>query len=188
MKGSGRALHFEMVLPKKKREEPPSDAGAAESARLLEALYELQEVDLSSVRKIGGRAPIVQQPSLDREEVEPILLPWIRSHGGIASQLELEDCLEEGSGDFSILFVRVASDLYCEDPELAHFYQLLVDRALTYFYRPGLSYTLSELTFLDLFVRRVLILSPLFRARKEGKERVVRRSIGCLISPPQPLR
>jgi hypothetical protein len=174
---------------KRSLSEMPNDAGAAESARLLEALYQLNEVDLTTVRKIGGVSPEIKRQTVPRERLEAIVLPWISSHGGIASQLELEDCLDGESPDFRERLIQIEPDLYCQDQELANSYRQLVTRAVTYFYRPGLFYPLPELVALlgrelareglqlpHSFIERCLILAPQFRARKEGSGRVVRRS------------
>lgn len=183
-----------MLIKRKAVDEMPNDAGAAESARLLDALYQLKEVDLTTVRRIGGAPPppVVKRSTIARERLEEVVLPWMRSHGGIGSQHELEDCLDEDfreSPDFGEYFVQVTPDLYCEDCELASLYRRVIECALTYFYRPHLCYPLRELTslleresarewlgFPDQFVERCLTLSPHFRARKEESGRMVRRS------------
>lgn len=125
--------------------------------------------------------------------------PWVLQRGGFASHDELMEKLLRASTDsttctnvlqlfkdvyfhqdfFSCFLHQIDPGIYCTDEYNACNYELIVDKACSYFYKTSVYYTLPELVshlerefskawigFPDGYVEKVLRLSPTFRTRK----------------------
>jgi hypothetical protein len=98
--------------------------------------------------------------------IKALILPWMRQRSGIASLSELEERLTQISADphyqhnawkllhailnstespFEYYLQRIVPEIYCADSALEQAYQNVVNTTLTYFYRPGLNYPLTDL-------------------------------------------
>lgn len=178
-----------------------SPAETVEVNRLtLEKKQELIEEGLQLFREESRHQAVTISM---RKMVNVFLKPWIRRRLGIASKSELTERLQRISENpliatnvlkfftdvyFDGLFpptldlYQVDEDLYCADEMTASAYCLIVKGALSYYYNPEISYTLSQLVsflerefalqwsgFAEGFVEKVLFQSPCFRVRKGPK-------------------
>lgn len=153
----------------------------------------------------------------DRQNTEEQMLmvanvfikPWMRLRHGFATKEELFERLQRISlkpeltssalALFSELFfqcqmpfgtylVHVTDNLFCSDAQIKKQYHIVIDKAMSYFYKPNLYYDLSDLTkwlerefarnwnsFPYGFIEAVLRISPEFRVRKGEHGRLVVR-------------
>ena len=141
--------------------------------------------------------------------INAFVLPWMRTLQGVASKKEIRERLISLGVDemfaHKVLnflestyfkknsFMQNSAEascdegVYCIDRELKSLYEMILQKARTYFYRPRLSYELSELAALlyrefarswnyipENLIERVLTLSPYFRVRKGINDLTVR--------------
>ncbi len=141
--------------------------------------------------------------------VKAFVHPWMRNENGIASIKEIRERLISLGGDEILsskvlLFIEKVyfnnkplvldsleascdQGVYCLTKELKSLYEMIMQKTRTYFYRPSLSYQLSELSTLlyrefarswnhipENLIERALTLSPYFRVRKGKKGLTVR--------------
>lgn len=126
--------------------------------------------------------------------------PWLARRLGVATSIEIQERLERMSlypelatralHFFSEIYCNsffslahslhgVGPELYCIDAQTKEAYEIIINRALTYFYKDGLHYNLEQLVgllsrecakfwigFPEGFPEKVLRLSPLFSIRK----------------------
>lgn len=133
--------------------------------------------------------------------INAFVIPWMRTLQGLASKKEIRERLVSLGVDemfarkvvkflestyfkkdsFMQNAVETSCDkgVYCIDKELKSLYEMILQKARTYFYRPRLSYELSEIAALlyrefarswnyipENLIERVFTLSPYFRVRK----------------------
>lgn len=131
-----------------------------------------------------------------REVSEAFLKPWMRSRKGMATQYELIECLQCHSDHPSLVkkalqfftailnefpFARclVSQELYFADQNTKEQFEIIVNQALSYFYKANLCYTLAELKsflarefakqwkgFPEGLIEAAVRHSPCFRVRK----------------------
>ncbi len=140
---------------------------------------------------------------------DAFLIPWMRSRGGFSSEEELLERLLRVSDDpvkarpivrmiaqesfagafpFAEGLVEAEKGLYCTEESIRDAFILVVGRAKSYFYKPGLSYPLNQLvgylaqefgqrwqSFHETFVVNALRRSHSFRVRKGSQHHLVIR-------------
>lgn len=133
--------------------------------------------------------------------VNTFIKPWISRRGGFATKAELLERFQRISDnpeiasnmlhflqdiyfdkkDFLKQFIQETdAEIFCYDSIHAHFYETIVDRALSYFYKANIHYSLQELIqflerefakdwmgFADGVIEKIIRLSPSFYLVKE---------------------
>ena len=135
-----------------------------------------------------------------KKVIEVFVKPWIRQRNGFATQDEIEErifrmCDDpkiaqnimkfistiycEGQNPFQKHLTCLDEGLYCADEWIPQPYRLVIQKAISYFYKSDLTYSLSHLTamitrefglewisFHEGFIEKTLRYSPIFRVRK----------------------
>lgn len=135
--------------------------------------------------------------------IDVFIKPWLRNRHGLATRAELYERLQRMSDDPEVSthtlkliqtldtnflvphIFQIEEELYCVDEMSCKGFFKVIDKAQTYFYKPYLSYDLSELIlwierefardwegYSEGFIEKALRLSPRFRVRK-GEEGVL---------------
>ncbi len=185
--------------------------GQADRASLQRMTAEEEkELQVQLHAKVVGRKESVL--AAWKDIFQSFVIPWVRKKKGIASRKEvreylcclsvnepqasailhfLEDCLLADI-DWSCHTLQACQDLgiFAADVESCSFYSMVIQKAKSYFYRRGLTYTFDELCGLlyrefarswthipDGFVERALRLAPAYRVQPDesGQVRVFLR-------------
>jgi hypothetical protein len=126
-----------------------------------------------AVQGLQERVPLLKQRL--QEVVVALVQPWMRKRYGIASLDELHEHVEYLSADrpffkgawcllsrlletqhspLELYLHRCAQGVYCADAAMTADYQRVVQTAKTYFYRPGLCYSITDMA---IWVARELV-------------------------------